>query len=152
MNGYVVVQDKPMTILVVDDEKAICEGMQEEFEESGFRVLTANCGEEAFDIICNDEVDVVISDVKMPNGDGVWLLKSIQNSPEHNPIFFFMSAYSDLSVQDSYDKGAVALLPKPVDLEVLIELVRMSIFPKNRGWPRKTSAWRFILKKLIFAF
>ena len=67
------------TVLIVDDEPSLRELLREVFslERTG-RILTASSGNEALKIIRTTKVDAVISDVRMPDGDGIALLDGIR--------------------------------------------------------------------------
>ena len=65
------------TVLVVDDEEIMAELAQEILESNGYRVLVAHNGEQALDVIDKEEIDLVITDVIMPNMDGYELASKI---------------------------------------------------------------------------
>jgi len=64
-------------ILVVDDEKNIREGLRISLSREGHVVLTAGDGLEAIKVLKKEEIDVVITDLKMPNMDGETLMQTI---------------------------------------------------------------------------
>ena len=68
------------TILIVDDQKNYPRILGAVLEEEGFEVLTANSGKEALDILTGADVDLVLTDMKMPVMDGIALLGD-DNSP-----------------------------------------------------------------------
>lgn len=69
---------KPATLLIVDDEEGIRDLMRRHFAFQGYSVLTASDGEEALMILAEHKVDVVISDIMMPNMDGTELIQRIR--------------------------------------------------------------------------
>ncbi|MEN9360473.1 MAG: hypothetical protein RL095_2008 [Verrucomicrobiota bacterium] len=69
---------KSATLLIVDDEELIRELLRRHFSFQGFQVLSAADGEEALMILAEQKVDVVISDIMMPNMDGTELIQRIR--------------------------------------------------------------------------
>jgi len=63
-------KNKPITILLVDDEKSLLNNLARFFEDEGYNVLTANNGEEALDILARHQVDGAIVDMRLPGIDG----------------------------------------------------------------------------------
>ena len=74
------------TILVVDDEKNYPLVLSAVLQEEGFETLTANSGEEALDIIDHSDVDLVLTDMKMPKMDGIELLERIKLKDAELPV------------------------------------------------------------------
>ena len=68
------------TILIVDDEKNYPPILSAILEEEGFETLTANSGQEALSIIIGSDIDLVLTDMKMPSMDGIELLEKIKES------------------------------------------------------------------------
>jgi CheY-like chemotaxis protein len=67
------------SLLIVDDEKEICEMLSRNFRMLGYSVKTASNGIEALDLLAKAPVDVVISDIMMPKMDGVSLLREVRS-------------------------------------------------------------------------
>ncbi len=111
-----------MNILLVDDEPDILELLAEEFEYNGHNVKTALSGNEAIILLKNESFDVVISDYKMPNGNGMSVLGFIQNL-NPRPKFYFVSGHSDVSVDECMSQGAAQFITKPFDLANLIKVI-----------------------------
>ncbi|MDH5581025.1 MAG: response regulator [Bdellovibrionales bacterium] len=115
--------DQTITILIADDEPDILELMVEEFEDNGFEVVSASCGDEGAAIIkdTGTNIQVVLSDFKMPNGSGMVILEEVLQMDESNrPDFFFVSGQADIPVQECLDKGAKKFFTKPFDIDELI--------------------------------
>jgi len=107
-------------ILVVDDEEGIREIYREELEYHGAVVVEAAGGNQAYEVFMSDLYDAVVSDVRMPKGDGVELLERIKNSDRSAPVIL-ISGLSDLTREDTLEKGAVELLYKPCSADDLIQ-------------------------------
>ena len=80
-----------MNVLIIDDEPDILEILSEEFKHNGYAVTSASSGDEAIGILKNIKFDIVLSDYKMPNGNGMKVLEFI-NSLSDKPVFYFCSA------------------------------------------------------------
>lgn len=109
-------------ILCVDDEADILELFRDEFEECGFKVLEASNGKEVLDIFKNNHVDCVVSDIRMPGGDGVELVKNIKSTGSEVPIFL-VTGFSDYTSQELSGLGINAVIFKPFDLEEVVTMV-----------------------------
>ena len=83
------------TILFVDDEENILSSLRRQFELIGFHVLTCPCPEKALKMMDEYEIDVIVSDMKMPNMDGAEFLKLAKQSwPNIGRIL--LTGYTDL--------------------------------------------------------
>jgi CheY-like chemotaxis protein len=121
-------------ILAVDDESGITEFVQYMLQNAGFEVKTASGGWEAWDLIAGEAFDFVISDIRMDKGDGVELAEKIREMSGPKPKIALMSAYTDISLPDVYDRGAVALIQKPARSELLIKTVEHAVIPEVQRW------------------
>lgn len=125
---------KDLTILVVDDEPDLGELVAFEFELVGASVLSASNGKEALDMVKKNNIDVVVSDIRMPGGDGVELLETLRNMNPRSPSLLFMTGFADITLEDAYDKGAVAMFGKPFNRKELIDAVSMSVKENEEKW------------------
>lgn len=117
------------TVLVVDDEPLILRCTKLLLQHEGFRVHTAENGEEALDLLGHESVDVIVSDVRMPKLDGIGLIESLRKQGNVTPIMF-VTAYSDLTPEKAERLGAIALLSKPVKPDLMIRAVRGAVEAK----------------------
>lgn len=115
-----------LMVLIVDDEPDILELMEEEFRYCGYKTLTAVCGNDAIKILDSKHIDIVVSDYKMPNGNGMAVLSHVSNMKE-KPIFFFVSGQADVSTEDAIRAGARKFFSKPFDLDELIKEIEQDI-------------------------
>lgn len=109
-------------ILIVDDEPEIRELLVAGFKSRGFRTVEAENGRAAYDLFVQQKADVVISDVRMPGGDGIELLARIRATDSQVPVFL-VTGFSELASEDAVRKGAEALFSKPFSRKTLIEAV-----------------------------
>ncbi len=115
--------ENPISVLVVDDEPVLRELVAFILIDKGFQVLEAESGDAAFQLICKNDIDVVVSDVRMPNGSGVELLTRISNMTKRKPMVFLVSGYSEISLEEARKLGARDLLNKPVDYDKLCQAI-----------------------------
>ena len=110
---------KKLRILIVDDEPDILDILAEEFIEIGHTIFKAQSGEEAVECLKKEMIDVVISDYRMPNGNGMMVLDYV-NKMNKKPLFFFVSGQSDISISQCLKAGALNFFAKPFDLDFLV--------------------------------
>ncbi len=115
------------TILVVDDEKNYPLILGAVLEEEGFEVLTANSGREALEIQKTSDVDLILTDMKMPSMDGIELLEKIKAGDPDMPVIM-MTAYGSVDkAVEAMGKGAYSYILKPFDNEKLVVYVNKAI-------------------------
>lgn len=115
------------TILIVDDEKNYTLILSAILEEEGFETLTANSGNDAVNILENADIDLVITDMKMPGMDGIELLESIKEKDPDLPVIM-MTAYGTVEkAVEAMQKGAYNYILKPFENENLIIYVNKAI-------------------------
>ncbi len=111
---------KGKKILIVDDEPDLRDLLSDEFEFHGCEILEAANGQLALDCILRNKIDVVISDVRMPDMDGTHLLEKIREIDPVKPHVFLLTGYADLDAKEAIRKGAKALFLKPIEWRKLV--------------------------------
>jgi len=115
------------TVLVVDDDERILSLLQETLNVAGYRALTASSGPEAMRTLTAEDVDAVITDVKMPDWDGLTLLDRIKAEWPALPVIM-ITAYADQDIRDrAAVGGAAGLLDKPFRLDQLEKMLSETI-------------------------
>ena len=115
------------TILITDDEANIVSGLKYAFEDEGFSVLTAGNGLEAWHEINTNSVDLVITDLRMPDMDGYELINKISASYPTLPVIVLTGHGTIETAVETMRDGAIDFFTKPVDLDKLILVVKKSI-------------------------
>lgn len=112
-------------VLIVDDSPSIRELLSSILRKAGFDVTSANDGQEGLDTAQKADYDLVITDVNMPNMDGIELLSNLRQLPKYNfkPILILTTEYSQEMKQKGKDAGATGWLVKPFDPEKLIDVI-----------------------------
>jgi len=115
------------TVLVVEDDRALCEAIKDILLLSNFEVITADNGVKALDIASKKTLGIVISDVQMEPMDGNELLKKIKSIDSSLPVLM-MTAYGSIkNAVGSILNGASDYIAKPFENETLIGLVKQHI-------------------------
>ena len=119
------------TILVVDDEKYIREGLVAALEMDGYTGLQAENGQVAWKIINSEPVDMVITDLRMPDMSGSELLKKIYTTYPTIPVVVLTGHGTIEDAVTAMQNGAVDFLTKPVNLDHLSVLIKRSLASKD---------------------
>jgi len=120
-------------ILVVDDDPYFLRVLSRILAGENFRVKTAEGAAQAAQALREDSFDVVVSDLRLPDGDGLSILQEIRQAGAETPVVI-MTAYGEV---DSYiaamNAGATEYLSKPVKTEELIDVIRRCL--RSRATP-----------------
>ncbi len=125
MNVLVEELNNPL-VLVVDDELLQRLPMRDALEQAGFRVVDAENGEQAWDLVQKERPDLVISDVVMPRMDGFSLCQTIrrQDGMEHLPVVLATSLDDLASIERAYHAGATDFITKPINWSLIGHRIR----------------------------
>jgi DNA-binding response OmpR family regulator len=119
------------SILVVDDEAGLREILAEEIAGEGARVFQAASGNEALAVIAREKISAVVTDIRMPDGDGVFLLKELKKKDVNAPAVMLLTGFADLSLREAYDLGAESFFFKPFGLEEVLKALRQMLMDKR---------------------
>lgn len=122
------------TILLVDDERNVLSSLHRLLRPDGYRILTAGGGEEGLDVLATHEVDVILSDQRMPGMTGVEFLRRVK-SIHPRTVRMVLSGYTELqSITDAINEGAIyKFLTKPWDDSLLRANVEEAFRYKELG-------------------
>ena len=112
------------TILIVDDEKNYLTILSALLEDEGFEVLTAPGGSEALEIHKSSDLDLILTDMKMPKMDGIELLENIKENDPDLPVIMMTAHGTVDKAVEAMQKGAYTYVLKPFDNERLIIFVK----------------------------
>ncbi len=115
---------KNKTVLFVDDEVSVLSTLKRMFRNEEYEVLTASSGTEGLEILAQVEVDLVVSDQRMPRMTGAEFLQQVSHK-HPNTIRMIMSGYADIdAVIDAVNKGNISrFLTKPWDKDNLKQII-----------------------------
>jgi len=113
------------SILIVEDEEVLRQSLAELLVDEGYETHQACDGKEAYDFILNQPVDLILTDIRMPNMDGMELLGKLQQTAPQTPVIV-LTAYGTVeSAVSAMSNGAHDYLLKPVNFdEVLLKIER----------------------------
>jgi CheY-like chemotaxis protein/predicted regulator of Ras-like GTPase activity (Roadblock/LC7/MglB family) len=123
------------TVLIVDDEKLFLASLTEGLASFGgkFKVLTANNGKQAIDIISSQPIDLIVTDLKMPVLDGFQLLLYLMKENYNMPVIV-MTAFGTPEIESKIKEyQAFSYLEKPVDFQKLADKINEGLSQTQTG-------------------
>lgn len=115
-----MLDNKKKTIIIAEDELALNEIYVEILEDLGHKAIGFENGEDAYNYICSNKVDFVITDLKMPVMDGLTLLKKLREEHPSRPPVLIITGFLDQSIKkDAQELGVIDLIAKPFDFELI---------------------------------
>ena len=117
-------------ILVVDDERAICNMLKKFLTKSGYDASTALSGKEAIKRVKKEKPHIVLLDIRMPEMDGIKTLKKIKEIDKEVGIVMITAVKEDETGRKCLELGAYDYITKPLDLDYLetVLLTKLLIF------------------------
>ena len=141
------------TVLIVDDEKNYPLILSAVLEEEGFETLTANSGKAALEIIESSDIDLILTDMKMPEMDGIELLKRIKKIDPDLPVIVMTAHGTVDKAVDAMQEGAYTYIQKPFDNERMILYVKkaiaMFLVVKENKWLRNAVESQYSFGNII---
>ncbi|MDD4954940.1 MAG: response regulator [Candidatus Omnitrophica bacterium] len=124
--------NKKKSILVVDDDVDICSTLVDIFNAEGYSTEVAYNAGVAIEKIQAKNFDILLTDIRMENVDGLQLVKKvIQINP--GIIIFMMTAYPrDSRINEAYSTGVVRVFEKPFEVETVLSFFEKEIAKKNK--------------------
>jgi DNA-binding NtrC family response regulator len=119
-------KQKP-TILVTDDEQSIRNTLREILEFEEYEVLEAENGDQVFDLLADQRIDLMLLDIKMKGMDGMEVLTKLKEEGIHCPVIM-ISGHGNIEIAvEATKKGAFDFIQKPPDLNRLLVSVRNAL-------------------------
>ena len=106
-------------ILLVDDDRAICRTLRQHYEQNSHKVTIAHTAEDAVDLLKQSDIDIIVSDVRLPGQDGLWLLSQVKTIRPTLPVVMITAFHDFETTVAAMQGGAVDYVAKPIDLEEL---------------------------------
>ncbi len=114
-------------VLIVDDDTALLESISVLLHKDGYSVTACDNADDAMDRMRKNNVDIVLTDIRMPDVSGLDLLEKIRKRNSQIPIIL-MTAYAELNVAvDAIKKGAFDFIIKPVLPDYLLHTIRKAV-------------------------
>ena len=124
------------SILVVEDEPHLAEGLRFNLEAEGHAVQLTESGEDALHRLLNDKqgFDAVVLDVMLPGKDGFTVARELRDAQHFVPVLMLTARGRPEDVLKGFESGADDYLPKPFNLDILMARIRSLLRRKN--WQR----------------
>jgi len=115
------------SILVVDDESEIRDSLAELLQTVGYETVSANSAKQAFAMLSTASIDLVLTDIRMPEVNGFALKKMIKESENFKDIpVIFMSGYSP-----DIDRAPSVVMTKPFNFDDLLSVIDLTLMPES---------------------
>ncbi len=117
------------TVLVVDDFEVNTYAVGHTLKMAGYNVLKATSGKEALQVMQDSKVDLVITDYKMPEMDGVELIQHIRRLPQYRfiPVLVLSTETSEEKKKLAYDVGITGWIHKPFVIDKFLATVKKAL-------------------------
>lgn len=116
-------QRKPANLLLVDDDPSLLKLLGMRLSSEGFRVTTADSGHDALRVLGREQIDLVISDLRMDEMDGMALFAEIQKRQPGMPVIILTAHGSIPDAVAATQQGVFGFLTKPVDRDALYKAI-----------------------------
>lgn len=116
-----------MTLMLIDDNIDLLDFLREALQGEFKKIITLTGGNPALRMLNSGKLpDIIVSDINMPDGDGYTLCRQIKNNSRisHIPVILLTARGEEKSQSDSYRLGAEGFIPKPFEIETLMEAIR----------------------------
>lgn len=114
-------------ILVIDDEEHMCWALERAMRQEGYQVLTATRGKRGLELLREEAPSLVILDLKMPEMDGLEVLKLIKEIQPKLPVIMLTAHGTIETAIDAMKMGATDYLTKPFDLDELKLIIKQNL-------------------------
>jgi DNA-binding NtrC family response regulator len=118
-------------ILIVDDEQVVLDSCRKILEAEGYAVLFASSAVEALAAMQTDEFSLLLIDVKMPEHDGMYLMRELNEHWPGTPVIVMSGYHTVQTIEEAQRMGAVSFIYKPFTPDELINSVRNAFHLKK---------------------
>lgn len=137
------------SILIVDDDVTLLKTLRKLLEGEGFDVTTAENGDKAMKFVKKKDFDLIVMDVRMPDMDGISLLRRIRYSQDIDSKIIIITAYaSEESTIQALELEANAYLKKPFELDEFLGCIRKNIASIRLKKEQREFRRKFIEEKI----
>lgn len=119
------------SILIVDDNRALAENLKEILQDEDIAADVADNSLTAMRMLEEGEYRMLLSDMRMPGINGIQLVEMVHKRWPKLPVVMMTAYASDSALLEASSAGAILVLPKPVDIDVVLELVQRMAEPNT---------------------
>lgn len=121
----------PKTIMIVDDSASLRQVVGIALKGAGYEVLEGSDGRDALSKLSGQKIHLIISDVNMPNMDGISFVKALKQMPSYKftPVIMLTTESQDSKKQEGQAAGAKAWVVKPFKPDILLNAVQKLVLP-----------------------
>ncbi len=115
----------PKKFLIVDDSASMRQLVSSTIKDAGYEVLVAENGKDALSVLNSEKVDMVITDLNMPDMDGIELIKKLRSLPDYKfaPIVMLTTEAQESKKQEGRKSGASGWIVKPFSSVQLLDVI-----------------------------
>lgn len=115
--------DASLSILIVDDNPSVLQALEDILIIKGYEVHTASSGAEALEILRDHRVEILLTDVRMPDMNGVVLHRATRKIHPHLTTILMTAYAADHIIEQGMKEGIKTVLNKPLDIDFLLTLL-----------------------------
>jgi CheY-like chemotaxis protein len=119
--------DRSYSILVTDDDPVVRETFRDLFEPRGYRILLAESGEQAIDIVQRDEIHLALMDLHLPKLDGIETMGIVRQIKGTFPMILVTAERDENLLRKALSAQAFCVLAKPVSKDMVIYMVTRAL-------------------------
>jgi EAL domain-containing protein (putative c-di-GMP-specific phosphodiesterase class I) len=138
--GTVSKAESASEVMVVDDEPVTARGYARTLAAAGFKVSVAHDGREAAALAKGKQFDTIVSDIAMPDMDGLALLRAVREHDLDVPMIFMTGSPALESAMEAIEYGAFRYLVKPVEPQAMLEVVTRAVRVHKLARVRRAAA------------
>lgn len=131
---------RPRHLLLVDDDPTVLRALGRMLRSRGYVVSTAESGSEAVQLVTRNDFDVILSDIAMPEMDGITLLREIRTHDLHVPVILVTGEPTVNTAVQALEYGAMHYLTKPVPVDALEQALDKAIHLRRMARVRQRAA------------
>ena len=142
------------TILVVEDEIEVALSLKDHLIEKNYQVIVAHNVDEAFNLVTDNQISLILSDIRMPGKTGLDFFQEYKEKidTDNNTPFVLMTGFADIiSVQNAFKIGVDELIAKPFDLEAIALVIDYLLDSDRSFGPERENFFSVPIEEFILS-
>ncbi|MCI6093653.1 MAG: response regulator transcription factor [Clostridium sp.] len=107
-------------ILIAEDDRELCQLFHRVLSNNGYQTICVSDGKQALDVLDREYIDLIISDIMMPNMDGYELVSSLRDSGNGIPVLMITAKETFYDMQRGFSSGTDDYMVKPIDVNEMV--------------------------------